>query len=139
MVWFGNGVLERRFVGEAAGAVGRPRIGIPAALAAAGRPAAALAALAALTAAVAAAAAAAVAAVTAGPGDLVDSTGAWLAINAWTLAIVAFELCFAVLIWNRLALFSRRLEVDLDHVSMRHPGCIGFTGVAWNANVIFRE
>src|SRR5208282_179605 len=37
MVWFGNGVLERRFVGEAAGAVGRPRIGIPAAVAAAGR------------------------------------------------------------------------------------------------------
>jgi hypothetical protein len=28
---------------------------------------------------------------------------AWLLINAWTLAIVVFELCFAVLIWNRLA------------------------------------
>jgi hypothetical protein len=27
----------------------------------------------------------------------------WYLINAWTLAIVAFELCFAVLIWNRLA------------------------------------
>jgi hypothetical protein len=27
----------------------------------------------------------------------------WYLINLWTLAIVVFELCFAVLIWNRLA------------------------------------
>ena len=32
-----------------------------------------------------------------------QSDAGWYLINAWTLAIVVFELCFALLIWNRLA------------------------------------
>ena len=35
--------------------------------------------------------------------DLTGLAGAPYIINVWTLAIVLFELCFAFLIWNRLA------------------------------------
>ena len=31
------------------------------------------------------------------------SNASWYLVNFWTVTIVAFELCFAVLIWNRLA------------------------------------